>query len=120
MNQFFKKIFKVRDKNEQADLSDSFNLQGKTEFENSQSQEGDAGERIPPISNDVSTIPTTKANEDCLNQKKPYDPVLDLSNYKIPELKLFSNSIQDTLNYFAAKSIDYKLPVLWSRTDNNL
>jgi S-DNA-T family DNA segregation ATPase FtsK/SpoIIIE len=120
MNQFFKKIFRVKDKNEQADLSDSFIFQRKTDFENSQSEEGDAEERVPPISNDVSIIPTAEANDDCQNKEKSYDPVLDLNNYKFPELKLFSDSVQDTLNSFEAKSIDYKLPVLWSRTDNKL
>lgn len=120
MNQFFKKIFGLKDKNEQADLSDSVIFQGKTGFENSQSDEGDAAEPVPPISNAVPVIPTAEANEDFHNQEKPYDPLLDLRNYKFPELELFSDSIQDTLNSFAAKTIDYKLPVLWSRTDNNL
>lgn len=119
MNQFFKKIFGLKTRNEEDDLSNSTIFQRNTEIENSESDNVEVEEPESTIPNEVIE-PKFETNDDSVNQKKPYDPLLDLRNYMFPDLALFGDSMKDILNSFAEKSNNYKLPVLWSNYDNNL
>jgi len=119
MNQFFKKIFGLKTRNEEDDLSDSIIFHGNTKIENSESDKVEVEESESTIPNEVIE-PKFEINDDSYSWKKPYDPLIDLRNYIFPDLALFSDSIQNTLYSFSAKSIGYKLPILWSCSDNNL
>ena len=54
---------------------------------------------------------------------QPYDPALDLKDYKYPNEEIFKDEIpKDYLKVFKTSSIDLKLPITWSigSTSNNI
>lgn len=114
MNPFFKRIFGINTGNEQPVLFETNITQAKIEVDKAERIEDEVIEPATTIDKSETVDHISSAKIQSSNQTGPYDPLLDLPNYKFPELCLFDESNQKILNFLKTNSFDFRLPLLWS------
>lgn len=122
MKGFFKKIFgpKTYPRSDQIISDSSILPEEKTAEIGASIINIETPEVLPRSVNKESATTEIKISDHTSKPKLPYDPKLDLLNYKFLETALFTETIQKTLSALNKASYGYTLPVLWSFIENTL
>lgn len=121
MGEFFKRIFGLKRKHTGRNLSNSDIFQENQISKNdSQVIKEEILETLPEPLNSNSEKSEIQRDAESLYPTQPYDPMLDLRNYKFPEITLFSEPIRKILSSLNESSSGNTLSVMWSLIEKNL